>query len=96
MATAVSGDGVKVKVKLFATLRQDAGWDECEVTLPAGATVSDLLAYLGELTPGLKLNGRTVYAAVNQQYTHGTQALVEGDIVAIFPPVSGGMGTQTA
>lgn len=93
MTTAANGDGVKVKVKLFATLRQDAGWDERAVTLPPGATVTDLLTYLGELTPGLNLNGRTVYAAVNQQYTQGTQTLVEGDIVAIFPPVSGGAGT---
>lgn len=81
---------VKVKVKLFATLRQDAGWDEREVTLPAGATVADLLAQLEELTPALRLTGRSVYAAVNQQYTRATQTLSAGDVVAVFPPVSGG------
>jgi molybdopterin synthase catalytic subunit len=80
-----------VKVKLFATLRQDAGWGEREVTLPAGATVSDLLAHLEETTPGLQLSGRSVYAAVNQKYTRGAQLLATGDVVAIFPPVSGGV-----
>jgi len=88
----VGSAGIKVKVKLFATLRQDAGWGEREVTLPSGATVADLLTHLETTAPALKLSGRAVYAAVNQQYTHGTQTLADGDVVAVFPPVSGGSG----
>jgi molybdopterin converting factor subunit 1 len=87
----VASDSIQVQVRLFATLRQEAGWSERTVTLPPGATVAELLTQLETTTPGLKLSGRAVYAAVNQQYTRGTQALADGDVVAIFPPVSGGV-----
>ena len=87
----MASDSIQVQVKLFATLRQAAGWSERTVTLPPGATVAELLAQLETATPALKLSGRAVYAAVNQQYTRGTQTLANGDVVAVFPPVSGGV-----
>ena len=79
-----------VKVRLFATLRQTAGWSEREVTLPAQATVADLVALLDRENAGLDLADRSAYAAVNQAYASGDQILTDGDEVAVFPPVSGG------
>ena len=79
-----------VTVKLFATLRQAAGWSERSVELADGATVEALMAYLMQANPGLDLRGRAVYAAVNQTYVRADQALADGDTVALFPPVSGG------
>ncbi|MCC6458064.1 MAG: molybdopterin converting factor subunit 1 [Caldilineaceae bacterium] len=84
-----------VTVKLFATLREQAGWAERKMSVPDGTTLGDLMRILGEATPNLKLVGRPVYAAINQSYTQMAQALHEGDVVAIFPPVSGGRGEQT-
>jgi molybdopterin synthase catalytic subunit len=73
---------VKVRVRLFAGLRERAGWSEREVE---ASTVGDVWPelHLGEEPPGL------LYA-VNQEYADRDRALTEGDEVAVIPPVSGG------
>jgi len=81
---------ITLKVKLFATLRQQAGWSEQAVRAPEGCTLGDLMQLLMAATPDLKLTGRAVYAAVNQSYAKPDHLLAEGDEVALFPPVSGG------
>jgi molybdopterin synthase catalytic subunit len=74
---------VKVVVRLFAGLRERAGWSERE--LDGVAQVGDVWAALGlgEEPPGL------LYA-VNKEYAPREHKLAEGDEVALIPPVSGG------
>jgi MoaE-MoaD fusion protein len=74
---------VKVRVRLFAGLRERAGWAERE--LEVEGSVSDVWAALalGEEPAGL------LYA-VNQEYADRDYQLAEGDEVAVIPPVSGG------
>lgn len=79
-----------VTVRLFATLRQQAGWKERTFALAPGATVRDLVAQVDAAQPDLNLARRTFYAAVNEEYVKGDCLLHEGDTVGIFPPVSGG------
>lgn len=69
-------------VRVFAGLRERAGWSEREVE---AATVGDVWGQLGlgEEPAGL------LYA-VNQEYAERSAALSDGDEVAIIPPVSGG------
>ncbi len=81
---------MKIQVKLFATLRQQAGWSEQELEVADDATVEAALATLAAANPALDLADRAVYAAVNRQYANLSDPLHEGDTVAIFPPVSGG------
>ncbi len=71
-----------VRVKLFAGLRERAGWSEREVEATRVADVWPALG-LGEEPPGL------LYA-VNREYAERTMALSDGDEVALIPPVSGG------
>jgi molybdopterin synthase catalytic subunit len=85
---------MQVRVRLFATLRQMAGWSEREIEVPEGSTVGDLMARLEETYPALALKGRTLYAAVNQEYTRGERQLAPGDEIALLPPVSGGWKWQ--
>jgi MoaE-MoaD fusion protein len=72
-----------VTVKVFAGLRERAGWAERE--LEDVARVGDVWAALdlGEEPAGL------LYA-VNRDYADAHRALSEGDEVALIPPVSGG------
>ncbi|MCB0087977.1 MAG: molybdopterin converting factor subunit 1 [Caldilineaceae bacterium] len=81
---------IQVTVRLFATLRQIAGWKEKAIATTADATVNSLLEQLSNEYPGLNLTTRSLYAAVNQEYAERTRALADGDEVALFPPVSGG------
>ncbi len=83
---------MKIHVRLFATLRQEAGWSEQTVELEDGAMLTDVLAVLEKDFPALRLAGRPVYAAVNQHYAQADQVLADEDTVALFPPVSGGQG----
>jgi molybdopterin synthase catalytic subunit len=81
---------MEVKVMLFATLRQLAGWKEKVFQLPGEANLGDLLTILTDAHPQLNLTQRTIYAAVNEQYAQRDTPLKANDVVAIFPPVSGG------
>jgi MoaE-MoaD fusion protein len=74
---------VKVRIRLFAGLRERAGWSEREVD--AGPTVGDVW---GELGLGDEPAG--LLYAVNQEYAERDRPLAEGDEVALIPPVSGG------
>ena len=72
-----------VRVRLFAALRERAGWSERE--LDGVARVSDVWPALGlgDEPPGL------LYA-VNREYAPPERELANGDEVALIPPVSGG------
>ena len=76
---------MKVTVRLFAGLREQAGQARREVELPSGARVADVwpLLELGDVPAGL------LYA-VNREYAPADAPLGEGDEVALIPPVSGG------
>ncbi|WP_051221751.1 molybdenum cofactor biosynthesis protein MoaE [Conexibacter woesei] len=76
---------MKVSVRLFAGLREAAGRDELELELPDGARVADALAQVQHLAPGTSL-----VLAVNREYAARDVVLVEGDELAVVPPVSGG------
>jgi molybdopterin synthase catalytic subunit len=73
---------VSVRVRLFAGLRERAGWGEREVE---AATVGDVW---GELGLGDEPAG--LLYAVNQEYADRSTELADGDEVAVIPPVSGG------
>jgi len=81
---------MEIKVLLFATLRQSAGWKERTMEVSEGASLGDVLTQLTEDQPVLDLNKRTIYAAVNEAYAQRDTILQPADVVAIFPPVSGG------
>jgi len=80
---------MRVHVKLFAGLRERAGWSERE--LEGIERVADVWAALdlGDEPAGL------LYA-VNKEYADGVHLLTDGDEVALIPPVSGGAFRLTA
>jgi molybdopterin converting factor subunit 1 len=81
---------MRTRVLLFAALRDSAGGREVTVDLPSGATVSDLRDRLAASHPRLAPLLPNVAVAVNEEYAPSDQALNEGDVVALIPPVSGG------
>ena len=78
--------GVRVAVKLFAALREQAGVRERELELADGARVDDVWPALG-----LGEEPRGLVYAVNRAYVERGAPLADGDEVALIPPVSGGV-----
>jgi molybdopterin synthase catalytic subunit/molybdopterin converting factor small subunit len=76
---------MRITVRLFAALRERAGWSQQEVDLPDGSVVSDVWPALGlgDEPPGL------AYAR-NREYADRETAVAPGDEVAVIPHVSGG------
>lgn len=82
-----------VRVRLFAALREQAGWSDRPVAIAEGATVLSLwrqLAPLGSdqaagpaLPSGLRV-------AINQRFAAADTLLADGDELAFLPPISGG------
>jgi MoaE-MoaD fusion protein len=74
---------MRVKVRLFAGLRERAGWSEREIE---GVTrVEDVWPALG-----LGREPEGLVYAVNKEYVKREHDLADGDEVALIPPVSGG------
>jgi molybdopterin synthase catalytic subunit/molybdopterin converting factor small subunit len=71
-----------VTVRLFAGLRERAGWSARELD---AATVADVWPQLG-----LGDEPQGLLYAVNKEYAGRETALADGDEVALIPPVSGG------
>jgi MoaE-MoaD fusion protein len=74
---------VRVSVRLFAGLRERAGWSQREV---------DGVDSVGDVWPALGLGDEPsgLLYAVNKEYAPRDRELADGDEVALIPPVSGG------
>jgi molybdopterin synthase catalytic subunit len=83
---------MRVRVRLFAALRELAGTPERELELPEGARVGDVWATMPEL--GVEPEG--LLYALNKEYVKADHKLVDGDELAVIPPVSGGAFRLTA
>ena len=77
---------MRIRVRLFAALRERAGFAERDLELPAGARVADVWASLPEL--GEQPEG--LLYALNREYAAADRELQDGDELALVPPVSGG------
>jgi molybdopterin synthase catalytic subunit len=82
---------MKVTVRLFARLRELVGAPRLERDVATDATIADLVQDLQDEFPRLaELASRTIIS-VNQEFASPQTRLAEGDEVAFFPPVSGGL-----
>lgn len=77
-------------VRLFAQLREEAGWSERRIPLDSlqpQPTAADLWRRLQLGGPTLP---PTVRIAINQRFCDADQRLGAGDELAFLPPISGG------
>ncbi len=77
---------MKIKVRLFAGLRERLGFADRDVEVGEGHTVGDVWAAVagaGDLPDN-------VMAALNMDYVKPETRVSDGDEVAFFPPVTGG------
>lgn len=81
---------MRVRVRLFARLRDLAGAGELVRDVEAPATVQTVWNALVRDVPALDEYARAMSVAVNAEYARMSAAVHEGDEVAFLPPVSGG------
>ncbi len=80
----------KIKVKLFAILRERVGESEITITVPAGITVNRLNSEILEKYPQLKSFNNKFVTSINCKVTTGDTIVTSKDEIALLPPVSGG------
>ncbi len=81
---------MKVRLRMFAVLRERSGVSEMEIELVDGVTVAAAIEEVGRRFGAIAdLLPRTA-AAVNLSYAGPTDRLRDGDELALIPPVSGG------
>ena len=82
---------MRIRLRLFASVREVIGKQEVLVDVPEGVTAADLLMQLVAQHPELRRQVPSLRLAVNHEYVEGGRRLAEGDEVALIPPVSGGL-----
>jgi molybdopterin converting factor subunit 1 len=86
---------MQVRVLFFGVLKDLAGKASDLISLPESATLGDVLNHYEEAIPRLKETASSLAMSVNQEYASPATRLKPGDEIALLPPVSGGVESET-
>jgi len=86
---------VRVRVHLFARYREAIGRERIELELPEGGTVESAWSAVAERHPELARYRPFTLFAVGHEYVTPAHRLRPDDELCLFPPVSGGSGSDT-
>jgi len=81
---------MRITVLYFAVFRERLGRDDEPLELAAGACVRDAIATLAGRHPAIAALRGKFRVAVNEEFADDDRALLDGDEVALIPPVAGG------
>ena len=81
---------IKVRVLLFAALRELLGKGDFKLSLPNGTTLGQLLEKLFPNQSERKSRLRNLTYAINYEIASLENPLNNGDEVALLPPMAGG------
>jgi molybdopterin converting factor subunit 1 len=81
---------MRIKLKLFAQLKDVLKTDEIEIDLRENATVGELKEVIKKQIPELGEFMASVSFAVDDEYVGAGKTLNQGATVAVIPPISGG------
>ncbi len=81
---------MRINVRLFAILRQQAGWRDKTIEIAQDATIEDAWLALVEIAPALAGSREVVRFARNREYSAADTRLEDGDELVLIPPVAGG------
>jgi sulfur-carrier protein len=77
---------MSIKVRYFASLKEYVGRSEDEIAFAGLVTVHDVWSRAN----ANKALPDHILAAVNMEYVERDSTVNDGDVVAFFPPVTGG------
>jgi molybdopterin converting factor subunit 1 len=82
---------MRVRVLYFAGVRDVAGREEESLELPESVrTVGDFGPFLAARYPALGARLAVIRFARNEVFAEKGDAIADGDVVAVIPPVAGG------
>ena len=81
---------ITIRLKLFSSAKDLAGFDERLVDIPPDSKSEAVLIYLAKQNPLFERWRTSLRIAVNMEYVDSQHLLHDGDEVAVIPPVSGG------
>jgi sulfur-carrier protein len=82
---------MRISVLYFAALRDSVGLADEALDLPADVrTVGDLCEHLAIRHRGYAERRASVRVARNESFATDGEALGDGDVIALIPPVAGG------
>jgi molybdopterin converting factor small subunit len=81
---------MKVRVQLYAQLRELVGIDELNIELAQGATVRELLETIYTQKPLLRVQDKSILIGAGLEFVNRDYKLNPGEEIAIMPPVQGG------
>lgn len=81
---------IKIKVKLYAMLKEQVGNDSIDLELKGPATLRTLFDRLEKEYPAVLDFRDHLLVARGNDYLVLESPLEEGDILSLYPPISGG------
>lgn len=84
------GENISVRVLFFGAARDAVGREEVDLKLDSTSNAASAFEQLLAAYPALRRFGNSLLFAVNQEYAQPNREVVDGDELAVFPPVSGG------
>jgi MoaD family protein len=81
---------MKIIIKTFASVYDICGFSDKEMEVSPGCTVADVINMLVKQFHDMQDVVDELLFAVNEEYCTGTRKLIDNDVLAVFPPVSGG------
>lgn len=80
---------MKIVIKAFASIREICNFNETSMDFPEGTTIKDIVDSL-PFQEKIDIIRKDLLYAVNGTYSTEEYQLSHDDVLAIFPPVSGG------
>lgn len=81
---------MKVRLLLFAVLREIVGREEVELEVATATTVGEVVEKLIAENPQIAAMADVIQVAINQEFAERNTELEPGDEIALLPPLSGG------
>ena len=81
---------MKVRLLLFAVLREIVGREEVELEVQTATTAGEVLNILIADNPQIAAMADVIQVAINQEFADRSTELEPGDEIALLPPLSGG------
>ena len=79
---------MKIEIKYYAAIRDIIGFSIEVIEVNESTQLGSLINRLKE--KHVQIKDLVILVAVNEKYSSSERILVDGDRVALFPPVSGG------